>query len=103
MKVHPLIFVVGSLSACVTTSGPATPNSASAKLAARAALLADRTAEIASRSADLGGAFDQLRSSPNGEHAAELAHIRAESAELLEAAIAIEAEAKAIGASAQVY
>lgn len=88
---------------CSGDGRPATSGSVSAKLAARSGELAIRARDVASRAADLSGKFDAMNDDPNGDHTAEMAAIRAEAAALSELAIEIEAEARAIGASAQVF
>lgn len=92
-----------SLYACDSAPGPASPDSASAALAARAGSLGLRAAELAERAKHLGGRFDTLRAGGEQGREAEVAALREAARELVQEATDLEAEARAIGASAEVY
>ncbi len=83
--------------------GPAPIDSPSAALALRVGAVAERARDVAARAQDLEGKVDELRAAPEAERPDRMAWIQQEAAAIKELTAEIDAEVRAIEASAQVY
>ncbi len=97
-------MLLALLLACPPSApGPAPSGTPSAALSIRAGEVAKRARDVAARAEDLEGKFDELRAAPEAERAERVAWVRAEAKAIHELSVEIEAEVRAIEASAQVY
>lgn len=97
------MFLALLLACPPSAPGPAPSGTPSAALSVRVGELSRRARDVAARAEDLEGKLDELRAAPAAEREQRVAWVRAEATAIRELSAEIEAEVRAIEASAQVY